>query len=78
MAPRYSVLDLTFEQIEAIEKESGIPYLQWGDEDQPLGRLNPLLYAAFTGEPVDEMRKLSPRKWQERNTVKDGDPDPEA
>lgn len=75
--PRYNVLDLTYDQIDAIERESGIPFAQWGDEDQPLGKLNPLLYAAFTGKPVEEMRSLTPRQWAEMNRAVEGD-DPEA
>lgn len=74
---RYSVLDLTYEQIDAIERESGIPYQQWGDDDQPLGKLNPLLYAAFTGKPVEEMKALTPRQWAEMNRATEGS-DPEG
>ncbi len=74
---KYSVLDLTYQQIEDIEKASGIPYQQWGDDDQPLGRLNPLLYAAFTGKPIAEMQALTPRQWAEMNKAAEGD-DPEA
>lgn len=75
--PRYSVLDLTYQQIEDIERESGIPYQMWGDEDQPLGKLNPLLYAAFTGKPLNEVKALTPRQWAEMNKAPEGD-DPEA
>jgi hypothetical protein len=75
--PKYSVLDLTYDQIDAIERASGIPYQQWGDEDQPLGKLNPLLHAAFTGKSLDEMRALTPRQWTEMNKAT-GDADPEA
>lgn len=75
--PRYSVLDLTYEQIDAIERASGIPYGQWGDDDQPAGQVRPLLYAAFTGRSVEEMRQLTPRQWVELNKAT-GDADPEA
>lgn len=74
---RYSVLDLTYQQIEDIEQASGIPYQQWGDDDQPFGKLQPLLYAAFTGKPLEEMKALTPRQWAEMNKATEGS-DPEA
>lgn len=75
--PRYSVLDLTYDQIESIERASGIAYGQWGDDDQPQGVLRPLLYAAFTGRPVDDFKAMTPRQWAEANAAPEGD-DPEA
>lgn len=75
--PRYSVLDLTYDQIDAIERESGVPYGQWGDADQPQGVLRPLMFAAFTGRPVDDFKAMTPRQWTDLNKAK-GDASPEA
>lgn len=76
--PRYSVLDLTYDQIDDIERKSGVPFGQWGSDDAPQGVLKPLMYAAFTGRPVEEFRSITPRQWVEQNTTKKDDGDPEA
>ncbi len=75
--PKYSVLDLTYDQIDAIEKASGVPWGQWGYDESPHGVLRPLMYAAFTGRPVEEFKAMTPRQWAEANKVAE-DADPEA
>lgn len=75
--PKYSVLDLTYDQIDAIERASGVPWGQWGDDEAPQGVLRPLLYAQFTGRPVEEFKAMTPRQWAEANKAT-GDADPEA
>lgn len=55
MAPKFSVLDLTLDQVASIEKATGIPFGKWGEDDTPRGDLNRLIAEAITGKPAGHM-----------------------
>lgn len=73
---RFSVLDLSLDQVASIEDASGIPFGQWGDDDQPRGKLDALLMAAFTGQTVRVTGKMTLREMAAARSAAAGtDPD---
>ena len=76
-AARFSVLDLTLDQIASIEDQSGIPFAQWHDDDKPRGNLDALLMAAFLGQSRKQTGKMTMRDMMAaRATSKGADPNP--
>jgi hypothetical protein len=60
MTRRVSILDLTVNQVESIERELGLPMARWGDAPS-LAALYRLAYEAATGQPAGAltMRELA-------------------
>lgn len=76
-AARFSVLDLTLDQIALIEDASGIPFPQWHDEDKPRGKLDALLMSAFLKQPLKKTGSMTMRDMMAARTAsKDADPNP--
>jgi hypothetical protein len=73
--PRYSVFDLTLDQIAHIEDESGIPFGLWHATDQPRGKLDALLMSAFLKRSLKKTGLMTMREMLETRPPGDSDPD---